>query len=67
MTPKEKAEELIRAHYKYSDVSSPRFYAIRSAHITVNELINHCSQVEPYLGVDYWNEVKVELNNAKSR
>jgi len=35
--------------------------AKQCALIAVDELINHCSQVEPFLGVDYWNEVKSEI------
>jgi hypothetical protein len=72
MTPQEKAKELID---KFSPLvttwdcywDSPAhpddilFDAKKCAMIAVDELVNHCAQVEPHLGVDYWLEVKQEI------
>ena len=63
MTPREKAVDLISKfrfiNYDFDDIVNIKECAL----ITVNELIDHCSQVEPFLGVDYWNDVKIELEN----
>lgn len=29
---------------------------------TCDVMIEHCSQVEPFSGVDFWSEVKCEIN-----
>ena len=67
MTPKEKAKELVDKFYKY--VAEKDFFgdnvenkfSKQCALIAVHEIIDHCSQVEPFLGTDYWLDVKKEI------
>ena len=62
MTPTEKAKKLIE-RFEGELVIPPTYGTPKGmALICVSEIIEHCSQVEPFLGVDYWNEVKNELN-----
>jgi hypothetical protein len=65
MTPKEKCDELFDKYIKmfYGELSliPSKNKAKKCALIAVDEIINHCSQVEPFLGVDYWNEVRKEI------
>lgn len=72
MTARKKAQELFEKYWslKWQVHKTTRTYkqemmsksaAKQCALIAVDEIINHCSQVEPFLGVDYWREVKTEL------
>jgi hypothetical protein len=72
MTAKEKADELIKKfsplvttwdcyHDTPANPDSILQDAKKCALIAVDELIEHCSQVEPFLGVDYWQDVKTEI------
>ena len=78
MNAKEKASEMVEKylntiiHFPYIDTEDgncigPGYMthnsAVRCAITSVEEIINHCSQVEPYLGVDFWNDVKSELQS----
>jgi len=64
MTAKLKAIDLIN---KYLPCVHPFIdhvalkQAKKCALIAVDEIIRHCAQVEPFLGVDYWIEVKSEI------
>lgn len=77
MTAKEKANELVEKflnqpiNFPYIDTVDKQCIgsgymtyksAVSCAIIAVDEIIEHCSQVEPFLGVDFWQEVKTELN-----
>ena len=67
MTPKEKADELVRKYYKFGINNVPFssfswFECKACALIAVDELIDHCGLVEPFLGVEYWKEVKIEID-----
>lgn len=70
MEAKEKALELIDSFIQASVVeedkikwyhSKPYSMAKQCALIAVDELIEYSSQLEPFLGVDWWKEVKSEL------
>lgn len=76
MTPKEKAVELVDKflnqpiNFPYIDTEDGQcigsgyityYSAKQCALIAVDELISVCSQVEPWLGLNYWNEVKQEI------
>lgn len=78
MNAKEKANELVEKylntiiHFPYIDTEDGNCIgtgymthksAVRCATNAVNEIIEHCSQVEPFLGVDFWNDVKSELQS----
>ena len=68
MTPKQKAEELVVKYLKLTDIyfgnRAPLLNpeeAKACAIIAVDELIDHCSFVEPSLGVEFWEEVRQEI------
>ena len=67
MTPKEKAKELIdkfgvELNWLEIDYNVSLYRDVKQcALIAVNEILSVCSQVEPYLGYDYWQEVKTEI------
>ena len=76
MTPKEKAKEFVEKIHNefplqqqvYSSLNEPMLNisdnwkeAKQCALIAVHEIIDHCSQVEPFLGTDYWLDVKKEI------
>lgn len=78
MNAKEKANELVEKylntiiHFPYIDTEDGNCIgtgymthnsAVRCAINAVDEIIEHCSQVEPFLGVDFWNDVKSELQS----
>ena len=72
MNAKEKAKELIEKYQKldieiggqYDGYLTMKIHdAKHCALIAVKEIIEHCSQVEPFLGVDFWNDVKSELQS----
>jgi hypothetical protein len=62
MSPKEKCDELIEKFLstQYIDYKS-NLQAKKNALIAVDEIIEQCSLVEPFLGFDYWQEVKQEI------
>ena len=67
MIPKEKAEELINKYLKLTDVNYSHktillnpTEAIECALITVDEIISICTQTH---FIDFWNEVKQEIEN----
>lgn len=66
MTPKEKSEELIRKFNRgmeyYMLTANEKEEAKRIVEIAVLEIIDVCSLLEPYLGFDYWQQVKQEIN-----
>jgi hypothetical protein len=66
MTPKEKAEELVNKFYSKVDEerllvnkywSNAKFCAL----IAVDEIINSINPFGMFLGKDYWQEVKQEI------
>jgi hypothetical protein len=68
MTPKEKAEELVNKFYSKVDEerllvnkywSNAKFCAL----IAVDEIINSINPFGMFLGKDYWQEVKQEIEN----
>jgi len=71
MTPKEKAEELVKKHVQWTPAEEEYEYpfAKESALITVNELINAFKELSIEdsgtvfrdFGHGYWEEVKVEI------
>ena len=73
MTSKQKAEELLdimsKQTYKIQPYAGANYETEeigyeggkKCALIAVNEIINHCSLVEPFLGFDYWEQVKQEI------
>lgn len=78
MNAKEKANELVEKYlntiiyFPYIDTEDGNCIgtgymthnsAVRCAINAVNEIIEHCSQIEPFLGVDFWNDVKSELES----
>jgi len=63
-----KAKELVEKFLPYvicnRITEDPKIgYAKQCALILCDEMINHCSQVEPWLGTDYWAEVKQAIEN----
>lgn len=48
-------------HKDDTSVEDQRQRAKKCALIAVDELIEYSSQLEPFLGVDWWQEVKSEL------
>ena len=78
MIPKEKAIELVNVFEHQitkgdidgewlTEHSIKYFYytAKQCALIAVEEMINHCSQIEPWLGVEFWQKVKTEIETFK--
>jgi hypothetical protein len=80
MTEKQKALELTEKyletiiHFPYIDTEDgycigtgymTHNSAVRCAINAVDEMIEHCSQVEPFLGVDFWSKVKEELKELR--
>ena len=69
MTPKEKTEELVNKYIglnsgKLSDYSRIEFpTAKQCALIAVDEIINSINPFGMFLGKDYWQEVKQEIEN----
>jgi hypothetical protein len=65
MTSREKAVQLVQQMYLNGSTDSCEVYrenaAKRTALVAVNELIDHCEQVEPWLGYDFWVQVKKEI------
>lgn len=70
MSPQDKAKQLVEKYRTYVrladkydlNLGSDEIYIAKECSLlTVDEIIKHCAQVEPYLGVDYWNEVKTEI------
>ena len=62
MTPKEKAAELIDK-FTYWNTSEAEREGIKSALHCVAEMINEFDSLEHYYRIDYWYEVKNEINN----
>ena len=67
MTPKEKAKELVNKFLQYTPVEFEYEYAKQCALIAVDEVMYSLS-VMPYgmeylSKIDYWEEVKQEINN----
>lgn len=62
-TPKEYAEELVLEMYNAQD-EKLRWMpdAINCAKVAVNKIIEYGSQLEPWLGVEFYTEVLTELN-----
>ena len=67
MTPKEKAEELVdklrNGLFKDRGVNIYSEDAIYCALITIDEILNSINPFGQFLGKDYWEEVKEELEN----
>ena len=67
MTPKEKAVELVDKFLQYTPVEFEYEYAKQSALIAVDEAMYSLSVIPygmEYLSkIDYWEEVKQEINN----
>jgi hypothetical protein len=65
MNPQEKAEKLFYKFFvEMVEVYHPIYAKLKAKDfsiIVVDELIAHCGQVEPFLGVDYWEEVKHKI------
>jgi hypothetical protein len=61
-TPKEKAAELIDK-FTYWNTSEAEREGIKSALHCVAEMINEFDLLEHYYRIDYWYEVKNEINN----
>lgn len=74
MEAKEKAKELVIKFrdkciegYVFTDDYNPEREmrhlkkGIQCALIAVNEIIEYSRLIEPYLGLDYWQEVKQEI------
>jgi hypothetical protein len=65
MKPKEKAEELVK---KYTDMSIFKFAAKKCALIAVDEILKNYYKNHFQTGkkIDYWIEVKEEIENLQS-
>jgi len=69
MTPQEKAFELIAKMEKDFQYFASREIAIQHALIAVQELIEQCHsyrEIDLGMSLDYWNEVKKEIENYDS-
>ena len=70
MTPKQKAKELVFKFIQYTPVEYEYEYAIQCALIAVDEILKVLYSLK--FGnalseeLDYWDEVKQELNNLKN-
>jgi hypothetical protein len=60
MTPKEKAKDLVDKYFT-TGYAINLFYAKQCALITVDEIINSINPFGMFLGKDYWQEVKQEI------
>jgi 5-bromo-4-chloroindolyl phosphate hydrolysis protein len=65
MTPKEKAVELVNKYVNLSKITASSEYiqyqAKKCALIAVDEILNAINPFGQFLGKDYWNEVKQEI------
>lgn len=65
MTSKEKAEELFQKHYlisqEYTEEIQCGIQAIKSAIVTVEEMLSQYYLVEHESDIRYWEQVKNEL------
>ena len=70
MNAQDKAKQLVEKYRTYVRLadkydlnlgSDEMYIAKQCALIAVDELIKHFAQIEPYLGVEYWREVKTEI------
>lgn len=68
MKAKDKAEELIKKFTNYYGLDSDLVNdekAIQCALICVDEIIEVCNVLEPWLGLEYWEKVKQEILNRQ--
>jgi hypothetical protein len=71
MTPKEKAEELVKLYYNSINPNAPDYFSIswkqakQCALIAVDEILEIVSSDESMLitELQYWQQVKQEINN----
>ena len=70
MSAQDKAKQLVEKYRTYVRLadkydlnlgSDEMYIAKECSLLTVDELIKHFAQIEPYLGVEYWREVKTEI------
>ena len=62
MKPKEKAKEIFNKYLKLHSTSNQmRFRAVDSSLLLVNEILNAINPFGQFLGKDYWEEVKKEI------